>query len=63
MLKKNRKKIQKAEEIIAKDKLRKKNGLINFTTALTLATLIGLSFAALVMTDSGNKSDESTQDS
>ena len=47
MRKKNRIKLKKAEEILAREKQRQKNVFLNIATALTLTTLIGLSIIAL----------------
>lgn len=47
MRKKNRMKLKKAEEILAREKERKRNGFLNIATALTLTTLVGLSVIAL----------------
>ena len=47
MRKKNRMKLKKAEEILARDKQRQRNVFLNIATALTLTTLIGLSIIAL----------------
>lgn len=47
MRKKNRIKLKKAEEILAREKQRQRNVFLNIATALTLTTLIGLSIIAL----------------
>ena len=47
MRKKNRMKLKKAEEILAREKERKRNVFLNIATALTLTTLVGLSIIAL----------------
>ncbi|EHO86729.1 hypothetical protein HMPREF0380_00388 [Eubacterium infirmum F0142] len=47
MRKKNRMKLKKAEEILAREKQRQRNVFLNIATALTLTTLIGLSIIAL----------------
>lgn len=47
MRKKNRIKMKKAEEILAREKQRQRNVFLNIATALTLTTLIGLSIIAL----------------
>lgn len=47
MRKKNRIKLKKAEEILAREKQRQRNAFLNIATALTLTTLIGLSIIAL----------------
>jgi hypothetical protein len=40
-------KLKKAEEILAREKERKRNVFLNIATALTLTTLVGLSVIAL----------------
>jgi len=47
MRKKNRMKLKKAEEILAREKQRQRNEFLNIATALTLTTLVGLSVIAL----------------
>ena len=47
MRKKNRMKLKKAEEILAREKQRQRNVFLNIATALTLTTLVGLSVIAL----------------
>ena len=47
MRKKNRMKLKKAEEILAREKQRQRNVFLNTATALTLTTLVGLSVIAL----------------
>ena len=47
MRKKNRMKLKKAEEILAREKQRQRNVFLNKATALTLTTLVGLSVIAL----------------
>lgn len=47
MRKKNRMKLKKAEEILAREKQRQINVFLNIATALTLTTLVGLSVIAL----------------
>lgn len=47
MRKKNRMKLKKAEEILAREKHRQRNVFLNIATALTLTTLVGLSVIAL----------------
>ena len=47
MRKKNRMKLKKAEEILAREQERKRNVFLNIATALTLTTLVGLSVIAL----------------
>ena len=47
MRKKNRMKLKKAEEILAREKQRQRNVFLNISTALTLTTLVGLSVIAL----------------
>ena len=47
MRKKNRMKLKKDEEILAREKQRQRNVFLNIATALTLTTLIGLSIIAL----------------
>ena len=47
MRKKNRIKLKKAEEILAREKQRQRNVFLNIATALTLTTLIELSIIAL----------------
>ena len=47
MRKKNRMKLKKAEEILAREKQHQRNVFLNIATALTLTTLVGLSVIAL----------------
>ena len=47
MRKKNRMKLKKAEEILAREKQPQRNVFLNIATALTLTTLVGLSVIAL----------------
>ena len=47
MRKKNRMKLKKAEEILAREKQCQRNVFLNIATALTLTTLVGLSVIAL----------------
>lgn len=47
MRKKNRMKLKKAEEILARENQRQRNVFLNIATALTLTTLVGLSVIAL----------------
>ena len=49
MRKKNRMKLKKAEEILAREKQRQINVFLNIATALTLTTLVGLSVIALAL--------------